>query len=389
MAAFIRGQGTVCLVLGTFYAIALMVAGLQFGLVVGFVAGMISFIPYVGALFGGLMALGLALFQYWGAIEVAGGSYATDWTRIAIIGAIFAVGQVLEGNILTPKLVGDSVGLHPVWLIFALTVFGSIFGFVGLLVAVPLAAMIGVLTRFFGSGIQGGIAVSRREGLIMGGMGMTQLNLDLPHRTAHGRDAYFISTSNTLAVETLDRPDRWPRRKMILEGPTGAGKSHLIDIWCRDHTAQVWTLDRDHLPPNGAYIAVDDIDHIQGERAAEQALFHLHNHVLDTGGALLLARTTAAKFDLPDLTSRIEATAVTRIQPPDDVLLQAVVLKHFMDRQLSPAPAAQAHLLRHMDRSFQAAARVVAALDARSLAQKKPITRTMVAAVLEEMSENA
>ncbi|MCO4847141.1 MAG: AI-2E family transporter [Yoonia sp.] len=137
LSSFIRGQGTVCLILGAFYAIALMLAGLNFGLVIGFIAGLISFIPYVGALIGGILAIGLALFQFWG-----------DWVSIGIIGGIFMVGQFLEGNILTPKLVGNSVGLHPVWLLFALSVFGSLFGFVGMLVAVPVAAMIGVFARY-------------------------------------------------------------------------------------------------------------------------------------------------------------------------------------------------------------------------------------------------
>lgn len=137
LAGFVRGQGTVCLILGTFYAIALMVVGLQFGLVVGLIAGLLTFIPYVGALVGGLLSIGLALFQFWG-----------DWWSIAAIAIIFQVGQMLEGNVLTPKLVGSSVGLHPVWLIFALSAFGAVFGFVGLLVAVPMAAVIGVLVRF-------------------------------------------------------------------------------------------------------------------------------------------------------------------------------------------------------------------------------------------------
>jgi predicted PurR-regulated permease PerM len=137
LASFIRGQGTVCLALGSYYAIALMIAGLNFGLVVGVVAGLISFIPYIGALVGGALAIGLSLFQFWG-----------DWVSIGIIAGIFVVGQFLEGNILTPKLVGQSVGLHPVWLIFALSVFGSLFGFVGMLVAVPMAAMIGVFARY-------------------------------------------------------------------------------------------------------------------------------------------------------------------------------------------------------------------------------------------------
>lgn len=137
LASFVRGQGTVCLILGTFYSVALMAVGLQFGLIVGAVAGLITFIPYVGALIGGALAIGLALFQFWG-----------DWLAIGLVAAIFVSGQFLEGNILTPKLVGDSVGLHPVWLLFALSAFGSIYGFVGMLVAVPVAAALGVVARF-------------------------------------------------------------------------------------------------------------------------------------------------------------------------------------------------------------------------------------------------
>ena len=137
LASFIRGMGTVSLILGTYYAVALMIVGLQFGLVVGFIAGLVTFIPYLGALIGGAPAIGLALFQFWG-----------DWVSIGIIGAIFVIGQVVEGNILTPKLVGNSVGLHPVWLLLALSVFGALFGFVGMLVAVPVAAALGVIARF-------------------------------------------------------------------------------------------------------------------------------------------------------------------------------------------------------------------------------------------------
>ena len=137
MAGFVRGQLSVCLLLGAFYSAALMVAGLQFGLVVGAVAGAITFIPYIGSLIGGVLAVGLALFQFWG-----------DWLSVGIVAAIFVIGQFIEGNILTPRLVGKSVGLHPVWLLFALSAFGTVFGFVGLLVAVPVAAAIGVLTRF-------------------------------------------------------------------------------------------------------------------------------------------------------------------------------------------------------------------------------------------------
>jgi predicted PurR-regulated permease PerM len=137
IAGFVRGQVSVCLILGTFYSVALMIAGLQYGLIVGAIAGAITFIPYIGSLVGGTLAIGLALFQFWG-----------DWVSIGLIAGIFVVGQFVEGNILTPKLVGQSVGLHPVWLLLALSVFGSLFGFVGMLIAVPVAAAIGVVMRF-------------------------------------------------------------------------------------------------------------------------------------------------------------------------------------------------------------------------------------------------
>ncbi|WP_170409478.1 AI-2E family transporter [Ruegeria atlantica] len=137
LASFVRGMGTVCLILGTYYAVALMAVGLQFGLIVGFIAGLVTFIPYLGALIGGSLAIGLALFQFWG-----------DWTQIGLVAGIFALGQVTEGNFLTPKLVGNSVGLHPVWLLLALSVFGALFGFVGMLIAVPVAAALGVLARY-------------------------------------------------------------------------------------------------------------------------------------------------------------------------------------------------------------------------------------------------
>ena len=137
MAGFIRGQGTVCLALGFFYAVALSMAGLKFGLAIGLLAGALTFIPYAGALIGGVLAIGVALVQFWPEL----------WS-IALVGAIFAAGQFLEGNFLSPKLVGKSVGLHPVWLMFALFAFGYAFGFVGLLLAVPMAAAAGVLVRF-------------------------------------------------------------------------------------------------------------------------------------------------------------------------------------------------------------------------------------------------
>ncbi|MGV7033636.1 AI-2E family transporter [Methylobacterium symbioticum] len=136
---FVRGQTLVCLILGSFYAVGLWLVGLNFGVLIGLIAGFLTFIPYVGTLTGFLLAMGVALVQYWP---------GSDWLHIGLTLGIFLTGQFLEGNIISPKLVGDSVGLHPVWLMFALLAFGSLFGFLGLLLAVPVAASIGVLVRF-------------------------------------------------------------------------------------------------------------------------------------------------------------------------------------------------------------------------------------------------
>ena len=137
IAGFIRGQGAVCLVLGLFYAISLSLVGLNFGFLIGSVAGLISFIPFVGSIVGFVLSVGVAIVQFW-----------PEWIWILVVAGIFAVGQFLEGNILQPRLVGSSIGVHPVWLMFALFAFGSLFGFVGVLLAVPVTAAIGVLVRF-------------------------------------------------------------------------------------------------------------------------------------------------------------------------------------------------------------------------------------------------
>jgi predicted PurR-regulated permease PerM len=137
MAGFVRGQGTVCLVLGVFYALSLSVIGLNFGFLIGSVAGLIGFIPFVGSIVGFVLSVGVALFQFW-----------PDWPWIVGVAGIFAFGQFLEGNFLQPRLVGGRVGVHPVWLMFALFAFGALFGVVGLLLAVPATAAIGVLVRF-------------------------------------------------------------------------------------------------------------------------------------------------------------------------------------------------------------------------------------------------
>lgn len=140
IAGFVRGQGTVCLILGVYYALTLSVWGLNYGILLGLYVGIASFIPYIGSASGFLIALLVAWTQYY--------DFDTKWYYISAVIGIFLFGHFIESYVLQPKLVGNSVGLHPVWLIFALIAFGYLFGFVGMLVAVPTAAAIGVLVRF-------------------------------------------------------------------------------------------------------------------------------------------------------------------------------------------------------------------------------------------------
>ena len=137
VASFLRGQFSVCIILAIFYAASLTALGLEYGLLVGLFSGLISFIPLIGAILGGLVALMVSLAQFW---------QTPEWVGVVLI--IFLFGQVLEGNLLTPRLVGKSVKLHPLWIIFSVTCFGSLMGWVGVILAVPSAACIAVLVRF-------------------------------------------------------------------------------------------------------------------------------------------------------------------------------------------------------------------------------------------------
>lgn len=137
LAGFIRGQGTVAFILGLIYAIGLTWAGLKYGLLIGLMTGLLSFVPFVGSVTGFITAMGFGLAQFW-----------PDYVPLLKIVAVFAVAQGLEGYVLSPNIVGQRIRLHPVWLIFSLFAFSYLFGLVGLLIAVPVAAAIGVLARF-------------------------------------------------------------------------------------------------------------------------------------------------------------------------------------------------------------------------------------------------
>lgn len=136
LAGFVRGQLIVSTILGLSYAIALTLAGLKYGFLIGIGAGVLSIIPLVGSTIGLLVSVGVAWFQ------------AGEISYVAIIAAIFLVGQVIEGNFLSPKLVGENVGMHPLWVFFALMAGGALFGILGMILAVPVAAIAGVLLAF-------------------------------------------------------------------------------------------------------------------------------------------------------------------------------------------------------------------------------------------------
>ena len=136
ISGYLRGQFMVCIILGSYYSFGLWLINLRLGILVGFLAGLISFIPYVGSISGFLLAMILVITQY------------GTMPKIAAVITVFAIGQFIEGNILTPKLVGENIGLHPVWVMFALLAGGVLLGLLGMIIAVPVAACIGVWLRY-------------------------------------------------------------------------------------------------------------------------------------------------------------------------------------------------------------------------------------------------
>ena len=217
-----------------------------------------------------------------------------------------------------------------------------------------------------------------------------QLRFDLPARPALGRGDFFVSDVNRAAVAMIEGWRGWPTRKLALIGPQGAGKTHLAHVWAEMSGAAIipahHLASADDIPALArSPLVVEDADRIAGHAAAEEALFHLHNLVLGEGHALLLtARAAPARWPLglPDLASRVMATGLARLTEPDDALLAAVLTKLFADRQIAPSPDTVPYLTRRIDRSFAAAQRAVAALDAAAMRLGRPVTRRLAAEVL-------
>ena len=218
-----------------------------------------------------------------------------------------------------------------------------------------------------------------------------QLTFDLPVRPALGREDFFVSPANAHAVAALDAPIGWPQGKLLLIGPAGAGKSHLAAVWATTSGAKIIAArdltenDAPRLAATGA-VVVEDAEKVAGLPEVETALFHLHNTVTAAGGYLLLTAALPATswgLRLPDLASRMQATAAARLEAPDDTLLGAVLVKLFADRQVVVPPALIPYLVARIHRSFANARTVVAMLDARALALRRPISLALAAELLD------
>ena len=214
-----------------------------------------------------------------------------------------------------------------------------------------------------------------------------QLNFDLPARPALGRDDFFVSPANAVAAAAVDAPERWPDRRLVLTGPAGAGKTHLAHVWAAQSGARILAaraLDPAAVPRLATGpVVVEDVPEIAADRDAQATLFHLHNLVLAEGGALMLTgREPPSRWNLslPDLQSRVQAAYHVDLRAPDDALLAAVLAKLFADRQITPKPDLIPYLLQRMDRSFAAAARIVAALDRMALRDKRALNRALAVA---------
>lgn len=218
-----------------------------------------------------------------------------------------------------------------------------------------------------------------------------QLSFDLPARPALGRDDFFISPANALAVALIDATDTWPAGRLALIGPQGSGKTHLTHVWATQQNATVvdatdlLSIDIAQLVTHPA-VAVENADKIAGQRDAETALFHLYNLAgAEQTPLLLTARSAPSRWPLtlPDLASRLGTVQQATLDAPDDTLLSAVMMKLFADRQLNPAPDLIPYLAKRIDRSFAAVATCVAELDKAALSEHRPLTRKFAARVLD------
>jgi len=217
-----------------------------------------------------------------------------------------------------------------------------------------------------------------------------QLSFDLPVRQALGREDFFVSPANALAVVMVESPTPWPGGRLVLSGPAGAGKTHLAHVWATSTGArivQAADLREEDVPELArGPLVVEDVPRIAADPEAQAALFHLYNLVLSEGHALLLTGRldpTHWMLSLPDLQSRMQSAQHVALNPPDDALLTAVLTKLFADRQLAPKPDVIPYLVARMDRTFADAGAIVERLDRAALAEGRTLTRALAARLLD------
>jgi len=219
---------------------------------------------------------------------------------------------------------------------------------------------------------------------------MAQLPLDLGHRASFGGDDFLVAPCNEAAVAWLDRWPDWPGPGLALWGPAGCGKSHLAHVFqARSGARLIEPLalaeaELSGLAEGNGEVALDGAPPVD-----ERALLHLYNLLAERQGHLLiLSREAPARWGvrLPDLASRLAAMPAVRIDPPDEVLVEGLLVKLFADRQLAVQPEVVAYLVRRMERSFEAVRRTVARLDRESLARRRPVTLPLAREIVESES---
>jgi len=223
--------------------------------------------------------------------------------------------------------------------------------------------------------------------------GPRQLVLDLAHRQALGEEDFLVSSSNRAAIEMIDRWPDWPHPAGVVVGPQGSGKSHLANVWRLRSSAGLVTASALSdaavaAVPDKSALVVEDLDRGIGE---ERALFHLLNRARESTLSVLMTSRSAPgdlALRIPDLRSRLRALPVVELQPPDEALLKAVLVKLFCDRQLNVEPAVIGYLSVRMERSMEAASRVVAAVDRLALATRRKATRQLAAEALASLGES-
>ncbi|KAG1660472.1 Chaperone protein DnaJ [Nymphon striatum] len=305
LGAFLRGQMMVMLALGTIYSIGLKLVGLEFSLLIGMLAGLLSFIPYMGLIVGIVVAGAAVLLQ------------TQDPMNLLWVGAVFVAAQMVEGTVLTPLLVGDRIGLHPVAVIFAVLAGGQLFGFFGILLALPVFAVIAVVMRHLNK--------SYKDSHLYGSPPASLLTLNVQFRDGYRFSSYYIDgeSENRELIGALQLfTQSTEAQQNILWGESKSGKSHLLQACCAEvanHKYPVSYIPLKELKSYGTdilsgvtshsqFIAIDDVDEILGDKEWETALFNLINATRQRGQRLIMStqeNPRHVKCVLPDLASRL------------------------------------------------------------------------------------